>query len=253
MISNKKEGVFLNILFSTLSILLCLTGCSAKADVSPSPSDIQALIDQGQDESEGPLTVCAQQAIAVKGAAHAMLALCHAAPTGDAAKTVSVSTPGHVDLFVLRREGNQWVTAAMQQNVEAGSLGAANDVKVLRLGDDFHGFSVRNVFVGQGHTIGGMDIYAPKGDGFAAVLQMTLDASFSGDDRCGKDESGCRPSHDIRRRLEIDDHQPLAVYPIHVTETSTEPGHTSTKRFDLNFSRSAWAYKAPKDVSLQVE
>lgn len=247
----KSMRIFLMAVIACFGLAHYLT----EADVSsPSPADIQALINQWQNEPEGPLTVCAQQAMTIKGVAHTMLALCHAALAGEEANEVSVSTPGHVDLlFVLRRDGDQWMTAASQQNVESGSLGTAGEVKVLRLGDDFYGFSLTGGFVGQGHTIGSMDLYAPKGDGFAPVLQMTLKASFGGDDRCGKDETNCRPSYDIQHRIEIDERKAQAVYPIHVTETSTEQGKTRTKRFDLTFNRSAWAYKAPTGVSLQVE
>jgi len=190
--------------------------------------------------------ICASKDITLHGEPHRLLAVC-----GRALRETTFSDPGSVDLYVLKRVGDEWRIAAQRIGIESGRLGQAGEVSVIQLGPSFHGFELNDTWVSQGYVLGGTRLYVPAGDSFQPALEFTSGLNNSGAREC----ADTTPSQcsDLSRRLKAEAQGESSLYTLRITSAGTYRGKPVAGTHVLTYDTKRHQYRLPAGFEAQVE
>jgi hypothetical protein len=192
-------------------------------------------------------TVCASHDTVLRGQAHRYLAMC----TRSAQETTP-NDPGHIDLYLLKRDAEGWRVVAQQLALESGHHGQPGEVRVLQLGAAFHGFELNETSVSHGYVLGGTRLHVPRGDTFRVALDFTSSVKNSGAHECAHATPAI--CSDFSRRLSV---QPSgaaeAVYALQITSAGSFRGQPVSASHRLNYDPQQQQYRLPVGFVAQVE
>ncbi|MBV6813334.1 hypothetical protein ACE15N_02475 [Xanthomonas campestris pv. passiflorae] len=210
-----------------------------------------ALAAQWSGEADGfkaSSDVCAEQPVVVGDQVQQLLAVCH--NLSDAGH----GTPGLIDFFVLRGDGDGFKVVAERLADGYGSAGQPGSVDVLRLGSDFYGFAVHSFWMGQGLILESQDLVmpGPKGLVNAGSLRAHIDNSRAlacDDDAREPDQTQAQclaDAFDVDFALEVDNSAPQArTWPLHIHEHGSDCGVALDKTHVFALDTKTWTYPFP--------
>lgn len=188
---------------------------------------------------------CAMRDVPLGGELHRLVAVCTRASEGR-----RDATPGRIDLYLLRQEGDDWQTAAQQLGIESGSSGQPGDVSVLQLAPGVYAFQIDETAVSQGYLLGSTRLYVPVDGRFQVALDLTSSVKNSGTHDCAT--STPPACTDLSRRLEVLAREGGAPG-LRVTSLGSHRGRPVSTKHLLPYDTRRHHYRLPAGFEAHVE
>jgi hypothetical protein len=173
--------------------------------------------------------------------------------------TMTRQKPALVDFYMLDNNGDTLTSHAEKQNNPTGvDSRQVGEIEILKLGEDFYGFSLTKTYIVQGYEQTVTRLFTPSADDsdLIKILDIQTRASNVDAGQCDSNKNNYKAEWCTRLKQDIlvnASVESIPFYPISIVQKGISKGEPRNHEYTLYFNETTWRYTLPYDLVLNFD